>query len=502
MHRLTALCVRHPWVTLLLAVAAVAAAARSSRYTQLDLGLGVTLGADHPVVRDFDAFLERFGGGYPVLIAYECERTEVCEGALDAAALEMADAVSHQLLRSTFVSRLAHLGTRRAPLVLCGTVVVAIAGAAGIPKLRVEMSFAELWAPDHPLRRALDFVSENLQRPNRVEVDLAIPEGVDAEDPVVVERLLAAQRAIERVAGVGEARSIATLLLRAQQLLHPGTTASLPGSAVAVGELMALVSAGDPGAIDPWITLDQRRLRISAEVEKQSSEELRRLVGAVEQSLRATLPQEWRFQLTGPVVVGVHWGAEFARSQARIISAASLVVFVLIGLYLRSFAWALLATIPNAVALALLFGAMGHWGVPMDFGSAIVAPVAIGIAADDTIHFLTAYARERRSGHEPSDALRRAITGVGEAVIATSTALALGFLSMLASPFPSISSLGFMSAVAISAATLADLIVLPALIATFAVARAPVAGLGGRSSPAAYPRTDPRSHPSRTGGPS
>jgi hypothetical protein len=345
-------------------------------------------------------------------------------------------------------------------------------------------------------------VSENLQRPNRVEVDLTIPEGVDAEDPVVVERLIAAQRAIERVAGVGEARSIATLLLRAQQLLYPGTTASLPGSAVAVGELMTLVSAGDPGAIDPWITLDQRRLRISAEVGKQSSEELQRLVGAVEQSLRATLPQEWSFQLTGPVVVGAYWGAEFARSQARMISAASLVVFILIGLYLRSFAWALLATIPNAVALALLFGAMGHWGVPMDFGSAIVAPVAIGIAADDTIHFLTAYARERRSGHEPSDALRRAITGVGEAVIATSTALALGFLSMLASPFPSISSLGFMSAVAISAATLADLIVLPALIATFAVARAPVARLGGRSSPAAFPRTDPRSHPSRTGGPS
>jgi predicted RND superfamily exporter protein len=175
-------------------------------------------------------------------------------------------------------------------------------------------------------------------------------------------------------------------------------------------------------------------------------------------------------------------------------------VFFLIGVYLRSFSWALLAIVPNAVALALLFGAMGHWGVPMDFGSAIVAPVAIGIAADDTIHFLTAYARERRDGYEPVDALRRAITGVGEAVIATSTALALGFLSMLASPFPSISSLGFMSAVAISAATLADLIVLPALIATFAGAGSPLAGIRGHGSPAAaYCPADSNPHASRTG---
>lgn len=100
--------------------------------------------------------------------------------------------------------------------------------------------------------------------------------------------------------------------------------------------------------------------------------------------------------------------------------------------------------------------------------------MAIGIAADDTIHFLTAYARERRSGYDPVDVLRRAIASVGEAVIATSVAVALGFFSMLASPFPSISSLGLLSAIAVIAATLADLIVLPALIATVAVARGPL----------------------------
>src|SRR4029453_9398192 len=154
-----------------------------------------------------------------------------------------------------------------------------------------------------------------------------------------------------------------------------------------------------------------------------------------------------------------------------------LIVFVLIGIYLRSLAWALLAMIPNAVALLLLFGTMGHWGVHLDFGSAIVAPIAIGIAADDTIHFLTAYARERRSGLDPIAALRRAISSVGEAEIATSIALALGFLSCMMSPFPSISSLGLLSAIAIVAATLADLIVLPALIATVAAARGPLGAL-------------------------
>jgi predicted RND superfamily exporter protein len=147
------------------------------------------------------------------------------------------------------------------------------------------------------------------------------------------------------------------------------------------------------------------------------------------------------------------------------------VVCALIGIYLRSLPWALLAMVPNAVALLLLFGVMGHLGIAMEFGAAIVGPIAIGIAADDTIHFLTAYGRERRSGLEWLPGLHGAISGVGEAVITTSTALTFGFLSMLASPFPAIRNLGLLSATAIIAATPADLLVLPALIGAVAAAR-------------------------------
>jgi len=138
----------------------------------------------------------------------------------------------------------------------------------------------------------------------------------------------------------------------------------------------------------------------------------------------------------------------------------------MIGIYLRSLPWALLAVVPNAIALMLMFGTMGHWGILLNFGSAIVAPIAIGIAADDTIHFLTAYARERRSGKEPVVALEGAISGVGEAVIATAVALALGFLSMMTSPMSTVADMGLLCAIAILGATAADLLMLPALIAT------------------------------------
>jgi len=760
MHRLTSLCVRHPWATVFVALALAAAGGWSRLRTDLAVGTDASLGAGHPAVREFADFLERFGGGYPIVIAWECTDPEVCNGALDAAALEMANTVSRKLGQSTFVSRvsspattrllvpsadfgldarqlvvdgravadpeltrnaladplwsrtlvspdgrvgaivveltstqsralltvirevrqaiepyaergfrfhlvgeavmfvaaqedglssaaraavgtggmlfltllflirslsavlaslatigvaaactigmlpllgwqlnelttgastlilvigcadcihfvahyletraqfdddpaalsatsrwvlapcflttatsagsfasfatggvlaltqfgvmsaigvslafiltftllpalmvlvpakprhrkhsaawqevlvrLANLGTRRRRLVLAVSIVLALVGATGIPKLRIEMSLSELWSADHPVTRALDFVSENLQRAERLEIEITLPPEAKIEDPAVLRKFAELEGALRGVEELGEPRSLVTLLRHANRLLRPaaGDSSDLPNSEAGIGELLVLTASGDAGAIDPWITLDQRRLRVSLEVEKLSMRESELLLSRVDEVLQRVVPPGWGFSMTGPVALLSQYGVEFGRSQANIISASSFIVFVLIGIYLRSLPWALLAMIPNAVALLLLFGAMGHWGVSMDFGSAIVAPIAIGIAADDTIHFLTAYARERRSSVEPIAALRGAISSVGEAVIATAIALALGFLSMMTSPLASVANIGLLSAVAIIGATVADLLVLPALIATVANWR----GFGG-----------------------
>jgi predicted RND superfamily exporter protein len=373
--------------------------------------------------------------------------------------------------------RLTNLGTRRRRLVLTVSMALAVMGIAGIPKLQVEMNISELWAPDHPVMRAVDFVSEHLQRADRLEIELTPPHGLPVEDPIVIRTMEKLSNELE-IKGLGEIRSLATILRHSNHLLG-NDSAGLPDSPEATAELLLLTSSGAAGALDPWMTLDQRHLRISIEVEKLSMREQAAVLEGVERILERTVPTGWEFHMTGPVVLTSQYGSEFSRSQTNIISASSFIVFALIGLYLRSIPWALLAVIPNAIALVLLFGAMGHWGIRMNFGSAIVAPIAIGIAADDTIHFLTAYARERRSGYEAVVALRRAIGGVGEAVITTSTALALGFLSIMASPMASVADMGVLCGIAIVGATLADLLVLPALIATVAEWRQ-FQGLPGR----------------------
>src|SRR3989304_476027 len=107
MHRLTAICVRYPWVTLAVAVALTAAAGWSALRTGSAVGTDANLGSDHLQVRRFDAFLERFGGGYPIVVAFDCAGPDPCEGAFDRAALEMASVVAHDLEQSPFVAHVA-----------------------------------------------------------------------------------------------------------------------------------------------------------------------------------------------------------------------------------------------------------------------------------------------------------------------------------------------------------------------------------------------------------
>jgi hypothetical protein len=371
------------------------------------------------------------------------------------------------------LDRISQLGTRRKGLVLSLSFVLAVLGITGIPKLRVEMNISELWGPDHPVMRAIDFVSEHLQRADRLEIELTLPPEARLEDPTTLRSLAAIEDELSGLEGMGRSQSLVTILRHSNHLLRPTDDgmAGLPDTEAGVAELLFLVSSGASGALDAWLTLDQRHSRVSLEVQDLSMQERENLLSHVDQRLRTTLPEGWSHAITGPVALASRYGAEFSRSQTNIVSASSLLVFVMIGIYLRSLPWALLAMIPNAIALVLLFGAMGHGGILLNFGSAIVAPIAIGIAADDTIHFLTAYSRERRCGKEPIAALHGAISGVGEAVIATAIALSLGFLSMIASPMASIASLGLVSAIAIVGATLADLLVLPALIAAVATSR-------------------------------
>ncbi|MEZ6110672.1 MAG: MMPL family transporter [Pirellulaceae bacterium] len=145
------------------------------------------------------------------------------------------------------------------------------------------------------------------------------------------------------------------------------------------------------------------------------------------------------------------------------VMALGIITIVMI-LLLRNPVGGMLAMIPNVLPAVIVFGAMGWLGPAIEVGSMMTASVALGIAVDDTLHFITWFQRGMRRTNERRRAVMFAYRRCATAMTQTSLICGLGLVVFAASPFAPISRFGFMMAAMLAAALLSDLLILPAIL--------------------------------------
>jgi predicted RND superfamily exporter protein len=107
---------------------------------------------------------------------------------------------------------------------------------------------------------------------------------------------------------------------------------------------------------------------------------------------------------------------------------------------------------------------MGLLDIPLNIATAPVAAIALGIAIDDTIHFLVRFKREFNRGRNYSKAIENTLRSVGKPILVTTIVLTAGFCIFLFSNFQPTQNLGVLISFAVVSAVFADLIVLPVLL--------------------------------------
>jgi predicted RND superfamily exporter protein len=146
-----------------------------------------------------------------------------------------------------------------------------------------------------------------------------------------------------------------------------------------------------------------------------------------------------------------------------------LLAFVLIAIvmivWFRSLRAGLLTMFPNVFPAAMIFGYMGWRGMIVDIGSMMTASVAMGIAVDDTVHYLTWFRRGLRDGMSRRDALIEAYQRCARAMTQTTMIAGLSLLVLVLSSFQPVSQFGLLMFVLLVAALVGDLVFLPALLA-------------------------------------
>jgi hypothetical protein len=185
-------------------------------------------------------------------------------------------------------------------------------------------------------------------------------------------------------------------------------------------------------------------------------------------AVRAALPED-RFECvyTGAAAQVVLLAEGLLGGIALGLGTALAVMAVVCSALFRSVRLAAIAFLPNAFPIVIVFGMMGLLGLPLNSGSAMVSTIALGVALNDTVHFILHYRRLRASGVACDAAMAETIGDAGRPILLTSVVNTAGFSIFLLSDFRPLFHFGLLSTVAMGSAVLGDLVLLPNLLKVF-----------------------------------
>ena len=399
----------------------------------------------------------------------------------------------------TAVDWLTRLTARYSGLI-CGVgIALLLLSIVGLSRLQTSTVFEDMFPPSSPAIQSLRWVQTHLGPINSLEVIVAFPKPASDNPPVELPVELPAESTVEsptrspRGPSTGpdvlaQAQVIAAIhadLERSQHVAGVLSAATfLPSLATGKGTratirraVLRRTLAAHRGDLkdqhllaerpDAWAWRLSVRLAtppIGSEREIQS-----RLSQAIQSGLEAvddsgTLATQPTFAITGLRAVIDKAHVAMLSDLGGSFAMAFLLIIPVMMLIARGVVAGLALMLPNVLPVALVFGSMGWFSVKLDVASILTASVALGIAVDDTLHFVTWFLRGRRQGLDSTAAVRQAIAGCARAMLHTSIICTGSMLPFFFSDFLPTSKFALLMIMILVGAIVGDLILLPAVL--------------------------------------
>ena len=234
----------------------------------------------------------------------------------------------------------------------------------------------------------------------------------------------------------------------------------LPSSRELVAQYLLLYEMSGGENLQDWVDYDYRNLRISVQINATSTTMTKRFQ-EITSLAEKLFPEGTQIRIVGEAPLMMRMVNLLSRGQIKSITAAFGVITLVMILILGSVRVGLLSMIPNALPVLVIGAIMGLFDIPLDMVTVMVMPMIIGIAVDDTVHYIVHFKQEFRACGLYREANRRTFQKVGRAILFTSVILSLGFLIFGLSDMSSLVSMAILSSAGILAALVADLVVTP-----------------------------------------
>jgi len=322
-------------------------------------------------------------------------------------------------------------------------------------RARVESNVLKFFPENSKISRDYSFIGDNLTGLYTVEIEFITPSENVRQTLTEMQQLSSQLSAEPQVAKIIHSGSIASFITNINRpaFLSPDKIRENPAYAL----------------LDRYQVMEpqQTHLRMSVFMRAMSSNKYNALIDRINMLAGNTLDTETKYTITGIVPLLNAAQQSLINTQVKSFGLALVIVLLLIGLFMKSAKAIIAAFIPNILPIFVLFSIMALTDIPIDAATVMIASVAIGIAVDDTIHFLAHFRIHRNNNEDVFPAIRKTFNEIGSAVTLTSIIAASGFLILYFSQFKPIRYFGLLSAVTMFTAWIGDVIILPACVTIF-----------------------------------
>ena len=369
-------------------------------------------------------------------------------------------------------TRVGAWSIRHRSLVVLATCVLLVVFGFGLARLDVENRFIDYFEKDSPIHQGMLSFDQKFGGTTPLEVVLDAEQDdfwIDADN---LAQLGALSQWLEGQREVGKALSLASLIQVLESAIASDPTPAVRKLKVSAPLLRMLLGRVPKElaseVLDPYVTKDLRRARIQARV-RESDKSLSRkdLLARIQAHLDEAPIEGVRARATGWFVLYNNVLQSLFKSQIQTIGAVFIAIWLMFLVLFRSFKVATVAIVPNILPVIAVLGALGWLGIPLDMMTIMTAAVTLGIAVDDTIHFLHRFRKELRLGHDYEAAMVRSLNSIGRAMVFTSLTIIVGFSVLTLSRFVPTVYFGIFTGLAMIVALLAAVSVLPLLVLWF-----------------------------------
>jgi len=387
---------------------------------------------------------------------------------------------------SVFTNFLGEISIKSKSIIFIITAAIFFISIFGISRLEVENSFINYFSKNTEIYKGMKLIDEKLGGTTPLEVIIKFPKKeediVDEEDEWddsetegddskywftkdKIDKIDKVHNYLDGLPEVGKVLSFSSIIKVATSLND-----NKPLGSLEMGVLYSKIPDSiRKEIVDPYISISDSEARINLRI-KDSKEGLRRneLINQIKYDLKNKIGlKDEEYKLAGVLILFNNLLQSLFKSQILTLGFVMIGIFIMFFILFKNIKLSLIGVVPNFIAAFFILGIIGIAQIPLDMMTITIAAITIGIAVDNSIHYIYRFKEEYSKINDYKLTLKKCHSTVGVAILNTSITIVFGFSILVLSNFIPTIYFGIFTGIAMLLAMISVLTLLPALLQVF-----------------------------------